>query len=597
MKPPGFYKKLNSGESVADYTACHLRAAECERLYGAEMTTEAGETEVVNIITTRKCALPQDYRKLSRRAIREAIPSFMFYKAKDETPEPMPDLLDQVEQPVKGWTTVLSKKFKKKSKRKIRLRGRWVGGGHRQKRSPILQERNAPTARSATHSLLLAIASKEGRKLQVGDIPSAYLQAEHKPANGQPVHIIADKHTTGIIIKTHPEYKDFALPNGTMILRVDKAMYGLVESAWLWYKELEKHLTSIGYTVSTSDRALFYKKTFKDGVCVASNIDSVHVDDIASAATPNAEGSILEKEFWDSMEQKWPGIKRQSGPFYRHLSWNLHQDPKTMKITKSQRDYILEIVKASGIEKEHHLPCRSNLLISDPNSPLLPAQGVTTYRSTLQKIAYARPGRPDIDFPVSFLQSHQATPTQQDWDDLAHLLGYLKYAPDKPILLDPTDLQLHGFADAAFNITPNGRSHYGYFVRLGNSLIESKGGRIKSVVRSSTEAEISAVNELISDLLWCRDVLEELGYPQQRINIYEDNQSCITMLQQEPRSFHTKSRHVRVKWAFFREEYKKGTVKLRYRPTKDMLADILTKPLGGKLHTLHASRIFTGCKV
>ena len=348
-KPPGFYTKLNSGESVADYTACHLRAKECERLYGTEMTTEAGETEVVNIITTRKCALPQDYRKLSRRAIREAIPSFMFYKAKDE-----------IEQPVKGWTTVLSKKFKKKSKRKIRLRGRWVGGGHRQKRSPILHERNAPTARSATHSLLLAIASKEGRKLQVGDIPSAYLQAEHKPANGQPVHIIADKHTTGIIIKTHPEYKDYALPNGTMILRVDKAMYGLVESAWLWYKELEKHLTSIGYTVSASDRALFYKKTFKDGVCVASNIASVHVDDIASAATPNEEGHALEQEFWDSMEKKWPGIKRQSGPFYRHLSWNLHQDPQTMKITKSQRDYILEIIKTSGIEKEHHLPCRSN---------------------------------------------------------------------------------------------------------------------------------------------------------------------------------------------------------------------------------------------
>ena len=90
--------------------------------------------------------------------------------------------------------------------------------------------------------------------------------------------------------------------------------------------------------------------------------------------------------------------------------------------------------------------------------------------------------------------------------------------------------------------------------------------------------------------------LKELGYPQRRINIYEDNQSCITMLQQEPRSFHTKSRHVRVKWAFYREEYKKGTVKLRYRPTKDMLADLLTKPLGGKLHTLHASRSYRGAR-
>ena len=115
---------------------------------------------------------------------------------------------------------------------------------------------------------------------------------------------------------------------------------------------------------------------------------------------------------------------------------------------------------------------------------------------------------------VSFLQSKQAQPTHQDWDDLAHLLGYLKSFPDRPILFAPTDLQLTGYADAAFNITPDGRSHYGYPVRLGDSLISSKGGRIKSVVRSSTEAEISSVNELLSDLLWCRDVLEELGYPQ-----------------------------------------------------------------------------------
>ena len=597
-KPPGFYRKLASGESVSDYTACHLRATECERLYGATMTRAAAVTEVSNMIAARKAALPVDYRKLSKRTIREALPSFMFYKAKDETPEPLPHLLNHNDSPVtEGWTTVLSKKFKKKPKRKIRLRGRWVRGGHRQQRCKSLQERIAPTARSTTHSLLLAIASKEGRRLQVGDIPSAYLQAEHKPANGHPVHIIADKYTTSIIIDTFPEYRDYALSNGTMILRVEKAMYGLIESAWLWYKELEKHLLSIGYTVSSSDRALFYKKTFRDGVCVASNIASVHVDDIASAATPNADGLLLEQEFWDTMEQKWPGIKRQSGPYYRHLSWNIHQDPDTMKITRSQRDYILELIQSSGIERERHLPCRSNLLTSDPDSPLLSDEGISTYRSTLQKVAYAREGRPDIDFPVSFLQSHQAHPTRQDWDDLAHLLGYLKRFPDRPITIDPSDLQLQGFADAAFNITPDGRSHYGYIVRLGNSLVSSKGGRIRSIVRSSTEAEISAVNELISDLLWCRDILEELGYPQKKIIIFEDNQSCITMLQQEPRNFHSKSRHVRVKWAFFREEYAKRTVKLRFCPTHNMLADLLTKPLGGKVNTLHASRIFTGCKL
>ena len=587
---------------MADYTACHMRASESERLYGKEMTLNAGVTEVTNMIKTRDAADPQDYRKLFPREIREALPSFMFYKAKDETPEPVPLETDTQKEEDQGWTKVVSKRHKKKTKketkkqRKIRLRARWVGGGHKQQRSDILAERVAPTARGASHNILMAIASKEGRQLHVGDIPSAYLQAEHKPADGKPVYIIADKHTSALIAHAHPEYHDYIMPNGTMILKVKKAMYGLVESAWLWYKELEKHLTSIGYRVSPSDRALFHKRVMKKGVCIASNIASIHVDDIASAASPNPEGKALEREFWDSMESKWPGIKRQSGPHYRHLSWNIYQDPTTMKISKSQRDYISDVVKISGVEKEFSLPSRSNLLETTTNSELLPEHAISTFRSMLQKVAYAREGRPDIDFTVSYLQTKQNCPTKQDWDDLSHLLGYLKRFPEKTINYNPKDLQLRGFSDASYNITTDARSHYGYVVTLGNCLIASKGGRIKTVVRSSTEAEISAVNELISDLLWCRDILEDLGYTQDKISIYEDNKSCITMLQQEPRNFHTKSRHVRVKWAFFREEYEKKTVKLRFCPTERMVADLLTKPLGGKAHNFHSSRLFDGCE-
>ena len=179
---------------------------------------------------------------------------------------------------------------------------------------------------------------------------------------------------------------------------------------------------------------------------------------------------------------------------------------------------------------------------------------------------------------------------------MAHLLGYLKRFPEKIVSYKPSDLQLRGYSDASYNITSDARSHYGYAVTLGNSLITSKGGRIKTIVRSSTEAEISAVNELVSDILWCRDILEELGYNQERIIMFQDNQSCITMLQQEPRNFHTKSRHVRVKWAFFREEYTKKTAKLKFCPTERMAADLLTKPLGGKFHTLHSNRLFNGCE-
>ena len=76
--------------------------------------------------------------------------------------------------------------------------------------------------------------------------------------------------------------------------------------------------------------------------------------------------------------------------------------------------------------------------------------------------------------------------------------------------------------------------------------------------------------------------------------IREDNQSCITMLQQEPRNFQSKSKHVRVKWAFFRQEYAKRTLFLEYCPTSDMVADLLTKPLGGKAHNRHSTKLFNG---
>ena len=170
------------------------------------------------------------------------------------------------------------------------------------------------------------------------------------------MHIVADRHTTELVVKAYPETASMMRPNGTMILRVAKAMYGLVESAWLWYKELEKHLISIGYTMSSSDRALFYKCIHKNGKMIASNIASVHVDDIVSAAFNNKEGLELETEFWESMERKWPGIKRQRGPHYKHLSWNIYQDPDTGEIRKSQRDYLIEIVQAAGEIKEHKLP-------------------------------------------------------------------------------------------------------------------------------------------------------------------------------------------------------------------------------------------------
>ena len=440
----------------------------------------------------------------------------------------------------------------------------------------------------------MAIAAKEKRLLRVGDIPSAYLQAEHVPADGKTTFVRADKETTRIIVKIYPDLIDYVAPNGTMILEVARALYGLVESAWLWYKELLKTLTDLGYIVTEADRGLFVKKVYENGMVIASNIVSVHVDDLISAASPNEAGSALSKEFWEHLENKWPGIKLQTGPRYKHLSWDIVQDPGSGSIFRSQSSYIRDMLTSLKVNKFEYHPMRTNLLTHRPVSQPLGEAQHSQFRSILQKVAYAREGRPDIDFVVSYLQRLQSNPTQTDWDDLMHLLHYLNKEPEHWITHEPSDLQLRAYVDASYNITPEGTSHYGFLLTVGHSLIGLKGGRIKTVVRSSTEAEIVGVNEVTSEILWARDVLIELGFPQEQITIAEDNNSCITMLQTEPRNFQTNSRHVRVKWAFFRQEHEKEILKLVYCPTEIMRADLLTKPLRGKVFRDHDSAIRAG---
>ena len=601
MKPPGYYARLADME----HSANHMNAVECARVYGKERQQAAGISEVINMIG-RTALIPEDYRNLTDKEIAAALHSFMFYKAKDLLPEEKEEAVramlqklrdespqEQEWQEVKSTRTIKAEQLNAKLNL-VKIRGRWVGGGNGQSRSEILDERIAPTARANTHNLLFTIAAKEHRRLVVGDIPSAFLQAEHVPADGKPVYIIADRGTTELIVKAYPDLAVLVRPNGTMLLRVAKALYGLVESAWLWYKELESHLMHLGYKVSENDRALFYKNIMEGDKIIGSIIATSHVDDIISAASNNAIGKRLEEELWTSMERKWPGIKMQRGPHFKHLSWNITQDPRTGVIKRSQHDYIRELIKSTGCKRFERLPHRSGPLSDRGNSKPLSELRKSVYRSTLQKVAYVRDSRPDIDFTASFLQRRQAEPTEQDWTDLSHLLGYLNQFPNREIVYAPKDLQLRAYADSSYNITSDAHSHYGYIITIGGPLVASKGGRIKTVVRSSTEAEIVAVNEATSEILWMRDILVELGYPQKCVKLMEDNSSCITMLQQEPRSFHSKSRHVRVRWAFFRQINERDLIKLYHCPTSTMRADLLTKPLGGKAHSEHSEMIFQG---
>jgi hypothetical protein len=74
-------------------------------------------------------------------------------------------------------------------------------------------------------------------------------------------------------------------------------------------------------------------------------------------------------------------------------------------------------------------------------------------------------------------------------------------------------------------------------------------------------------------------MLQELGFPQEQILIYEDNSICMAMAK-NPQN-HRRNRHIQVKYHCIREAIEGGLAKLEQIKTVDQLADIFTKGTHG----------------
>ena len=71
--------------------------------------------------------------------------------------------------------------------------------------------------------------------------------------------------------------------------------------------------------------------------------------------------------------------------------------------------------------------------------------------------------------------------------------------------------------------------------------------------------------------------------------IFEDNQGTIAFASNQKSLHHMK--HIKVKYYFIKKLIEDSTICLQYRPTSQMVADVLTKPLSPTAHAYHASRL------
>ena len=145
--------------------------------------------------------------------------------------------------------------------------------------------------------------------------------------------------------------------------------------------------------------------------------------------------------------------------------------------------------------------------------------------------------------------------------------------------------------DASFAVHPDYKSHTGAVMKLGRGAIMSVSSKQKLNTRSSTEAELVAVDDVITKVLWTLLFMEEQGYEIKENIVYQDNKSTILLEKNGRRSAGKRSRALNIRYFFVTDMVEKGRVSIQYRGTDQFVGDFMTKPLQGKRFVMFRNEI------
>jgi hypothetical protein len=95
------------------------------------------------------------------------------------------------------------------------------------------------------------------------------------------------------------------------------------------------------------------------------------------------------------------------------------------------------------------------------------------------------------------------------------------------------------------------------------------------------EAEYVAMSECITQMIWLRNLLREIN-EDPSCSLFCDNQAAIQAVKNQASP--SKAKHIEIRYHFIKDLVNGGDMKIRYIPSKENLADVMTKALSKSIH-------------
>ena len=138
--------------------------------------------------------------------------------------------------------------------------------------------------------------------------------------------------------------------------------------------------------------------------------------------------------------------------------------------------------------------------------------------------------RPDIATAVAFLSTRVMYPTCDYWKKLLRCIRYLTSTRLLKLNLEADISPVSNcWVDASYGVHKDLRSHSGGAFTLDKGSISSYSTKQKLNTKSSTEAELVAVDDIYPHIIWTNNFLLGQGYNTDGQIIYQDNNSALLL--------------------------------------------------------------------
>jgi hypothetical protein len=194
----------------------------------------------------------------------------------------------------------------------------------------------------------------------------------------------------------------------------------------------------------------------------------------------------------------------------------------------------------------------------------------------------AKRGRPDILLAISFLTTRVKDPNGDDWRKLIRVLAYLKNTLQLYLTLSCNTLDnLTWYIDGSYAIHADMKGQSGAVLVTGGCVVLSRSNKQKLNTRSSTEAELIAIDDALPTVQWTKSFMAEQGYDLETL-IKEDNRSTMLLMKNGRLSSGKRTKHLDIRYFYVKDLIDRGIVRVDHCISDDMIADFFTKPLQGK---------------